>query len=317
MPLTLEQFAKARQILKPILNPTPLVFSRHFSHLTGGQVYLKPENLQLTGAYKIRGAYYKVATLPAEQRRRGLITASAGNHAQGVALAAQMNRLKAVIVMPTATPLVKVNNTRDYGATVILFGENYDEAYEHAQHLAQEKGYTFIHPFNDLDVATGQCTLAYEILEELPDADVIILPIGGGGLAAGVATLAKLLRPQIEIVGVEPKGAAAMCLSCEQGVVCTLDRVDTIADGVAVKTPGPLVFPYVKQNVDRLLAIDETELIDAFLDVMEKHKLVVENAGLLSVAALSHLPLKGRKAVALLSGGKRQSDRRRPQSVTK
>lgn len=301
--LTLELFTDARQILAPVINKTPLVYSRHYTKLTGNQVYFKPENLQLTGAYKVRGAFVKLARLPAEQKKRGLITASAGNHAQGVALAAQLQKLKATIVMPTTTPLVKVNNTKAYGATVVLFGENYDEACEHAYDLAREKGMTFVHPFNDLDVASGQGTQAFEILAELPDVDAIILPIGGGGLAAGVATLAKMLKPEIEIIGVEPAGAASMKLSIERGQVSSLDKVETIADGVAVKTPGDLVFPYVRDHVDRILAIDDEELIDAFLTVMETHKLIVENAGLLSVAALNHLGYKGKRVVSLLSGG--------------
>lgn len=301
--LSLEKFARARQTLQPVLVKTPLVFSRHFSNISGNKIYFKPENLQLTGAYKVRGACFKVETLTPEQRRKGLITASAGNHAQGVALAAQMQKLKAVIVMPTTTPLVKVNNTKSYGATVILYGENYDEAYAHAQQLADEKGYTFVHPFNDLDVAAGQGTLAYEILDELPDADCIIVPIGGGGLAAGVATLAKMIRPSIEIIGVEPVGAAAMLHSIQAGHICSLDRIDTIADGVAVKTPGDKVFPYIQANVDRIMTIADDELIDAFLDMMESHKLVVENAGLLSVAALNHLGDRGKKVVAVLTGG--------------
>ncbi len=301
--LSLDTFTEARQILAPVITKTPLVYSRHYTQMTGNQVYFKPENLQLTGAYKVRGAFVKLARLPAEQKRRGLITASAGNHAQGVALAAQLQKLKATIVMPQTTPLVKVNNTKAYGATVVLHGENYDEAYAHALELAEEKGFTFVHPFNDLDVASGQGTMAFEILSDLPETDAIILPIGGGGLAAGVATLAKILRPEIEIIGVEPSGAASMKWSVEQGQICTLSHIDTIADGVAVKTPGDLVFPYVQANIDRFLAIDDIELIDAFLTVMETHKLIVENAGLLSVAALNHLGLKGKRVVSILSGG--------------
>ena len=301
--LTLEMFSEARQILAPVLNKTPLVYSRHYTQMTGNQVYFKPENLQLTGAYKVRGAFVKLARLSAEQKKHGLITASAGNHAQGLALAAQLQKLKATIVMPTTTPLIKVNNTKAYGATVVLFGENYDEAYAHALELSRDRGLTFVHPFNDLDLVSGQGTLAFEILADLPETDIIILPIGGGGLAAGVATLAKMLKPEIQIIGVEPAGAASMKLSVESGHVCTLDLVDTIADGVAVKTPGDLVFPYVQANVDRILALDDIELIDAFLTVMETHKLIVENAGLLSVAALDHLGVKGKRVVSLLSGG--------------
>ncbi len=301
--LTLEQFLDARQILVPVINKTPTIYSSHYSRLTGNRVHFKPENLQVTGAYKVRGAFVKIARLSAEQKKRGLITASAGNHAQGVALAAQLQKLKATVVMPATTPLVKVNNTKAYGAKVILFGENYDEAYEHACALAERSGFTFIHPFNDLDIASGQGTIAFEILEELPDTDVIVLPIGGGGLAAGVATLAKLLKPDIQIIGVEPCGAACMKLSFESDEVCSLANVNTIADGVAVKKPGDRVFPYIQANVDRILSIEDEELIDAFLNVMEIHKLVVENAGLLSVAALSHLDMTGKNVVSILSGG--------------
>jgi len=301
--LTIDHFLDARQILEPVISKTPLIFSNHYSRITGSKVYFKPENLQLTGAYKVRGAFVKIARLADDQKKRGLITASAGNHAQGVALAAQLQKLKATIVMPNTTPLVKVNNTRAYGAKVVLHGENYDEAFAHACELAQKKGLTFIHPFNDLDIASGQGTIAFEILAERPETDIIILPVGGGGLAAGVATLAKMLKPGIQVIGVEPAGAASMKLSCEQGCVCSLATVDTIADGVAVKRPGDLVFPYVQANVDRILAVEDIELIDAFLTVMETHKLIVENAGLLSVAALGHLGAKGKNVVSILSGG--------------
>ena len=301
--LSLEHFKQAQAALDGVILKTPLVYSDYFSQLTGNHISFKPENLQLTGAYKIRGAYFKVAQLSDEQKKHGLITASAGNHAQGVALAAKMHKLKAVIVMPATTPLVKVNNTKSYGAHVILHGEGYDDAYEHAQQLASEKGYTFIHPFNDLDVAAGQGTIAFEILEEQPDTDIIMLPIGGGGLSAGISTLAKQINPNIKIIGVEPSGADSMFRSCQQGCLCSLEAANTIADGVAVKTPGELVFPFVLKNVDEILRIEDRELIDAFLDIMEKHKLIVENAGLLSVAALSHLPVKGKKIVSLLSGG--------------
>ena len=301
--LTKERFRNAQQILASVINKTPLIHSSHYSQLTGNRVYFKPENLQITGAYKIRGAFVKIASLSPAQKKCGLITASAGNHAQGVALAAQLQKLKATVVMPATTPLVKVNNTKAYGAKVVLYGENYDEANEHACALAERSGATFIHPFNDLDIAAGQGTIAFEILEDLPDTDVIVLPIGGGGLAAGVATLAKMLKPDIQIIGVEPCGAACMKLSFEQDEVCSLPSVSTIADGAAVKKPGDLVFPFIQANVDRILSIEDEELIDAFLNVMEIHKLIVENAGLLSVAALSHLGVKGKNVVSILSGG--------------
>ena len=301
--LTLEQFKAARTSLQGVIRPTNLIYSPVLSRNTRNQVYLKPENMQVTGAYKIRGAYYKISTLTQEEKERGLITASAGNHAQGLAYAAQAAGVSATIVMPTSTPLVKVNNTKDYGAQVILHGEVFDEAAEKAAQLAEEQGLTYVHPFNDLGVATGQGTIAYEIFQDLPDVDVILVPIGGGGLAAGVSTLAKLLNPNVTVIGVEPEGAASMKASLEAGHVVTLPTANTIADGVAVKTPGDLVFPYVQANVDQIITIPDSELVDAFLDIMERHKMVVENAGLLSVAALKHLDIEGKNVVSILSGG--------------
>ena len=301
--MTLEDFKAARSVLAPVLNTTELVQSAAFSKATGNHVYLKPENMQVTGAYKIRGAYYKISTLSAEQKARGLVTASAGNHAQGVAYAARHAGVEATIVMPTTTPLVKVNNTKDLGAHVILHGETFDDAAALAGQLVEEKGLTYIPPFNDLDVATGQGTIAYEIFQSLPDVDIILVPIGGGGLAAGVSTLAKLLNPQVQVIGVEPTGAASMKASLEAGHVVTLPKVETIADGVAVKTPGDLVFPYIQQNVDHIITIDDSELVDAFLDMMEKHKMIVENSGLLAIAALYHLDCQGKNVVSVLSGG--------------
>ena len=301
--LTLEQFKEARNVLQGVLRPTPLIHSPYLSKSCGNNVYLKPENMQVTGAYKIRGAYYKISTLTDEEKARGLVTASAGNHAQGVAYAAQASGVAATIVMPTTTPLVKVNNTKDYGANVVLHGEVFDDAAELAAQLAEEQGLTYVHPFNDLTLATGQGTIAYEIFQDLHDVDVILIPIGGGGLAAGVSTLAKLLNPNVEVIGVEPTGAASMKASLEAGHVVTLPTASTIADGVAVKTPGDLVFPYVQQNVDRVLALEDGELVEAFLDIMERHKMIVENAGLLTVAALKHLDCKGKNVVSVLSGG--------------
>ena len=301
--MTLDAFKQARAALRGVINETRLVHSQALSKSCGNQVYLKPENLQVTGAYKIRGAFFKIGTLTEDQRARGLITASAGNHAQGVAYAAQAAGCPATVVMPTTTPLVKVNNTKDYGATVVLHGATFDDAAAKAAQLAEEKGLTYIPPFNDLAVATGQGTIAYEIFSDLPDVDVILVPIGGGGLAAGVSTLAKLLNPNVTVIGVEPRGAASMKACLEAGHVVTLDRIDTIADGVAVKTPGDLVFPYIQENIDDILVINDDELVDAYLDMMEKHKLVVENAGLLTVAALKHLPFQGKNVVSVLSGG--------------
>jgi threonine dehydratase len=301
--LDVEIFREARATLEPVLTQTKLLYSKYFSDKTGNNVYLKPENMQVTGSFKIRGAYFKISKLSAEQRSRGLITASAGNHAQGVAYAAEVHGVPAKIVMPAATPLMKVNNTKAYGAEVILEGKTYDDACAKAESLAKECGYTFIHPFNDPLVAAGQGTIAYEILQDLPDADIILVPVGGGGLIAGVAQLAKALKPNIQVVGVEPRGAASMKAALAQGNIVTLSEIDTIADGVAVKTGGDIIFPQIQKNVDDIITIDDAELIDAFLDVMERHKMIVENAGLLSVAALKHIGAQGKNVVSLLSGG--------------
>ncbi len=301
--LTLEQFEKATDEVNKVISETKLVFSEHFSHLTGNKVYFKPENMQYTGAYKVRGAYYKISTLTEEERSHGLITASAGNHAQGVAYAAKLAGIKATIVMPTATPLIKVNRTRAHGATVVLQGNVFDEACEYAMELAKETGGTFVHPFNDLDVATGQGTIAMEIIKELPTVDYILVPIGGGGLCTGVATLAKLLNPKIKIIGVEPEGANCMQESLKKGEIVSLNRIDTIADGTAVKTPGNLLFPYIQEHVDQILTVEDKDLIVCFLDMVENHKMIVENSGLLTVAALKQLDVKNKKIVSILSGG--------------
>lgn len=301
--LTLDKFEEAYDRVKQVANETKLVYSDHLSNQTGNKVYLKPENMQLTGAYKLRGAYYKISTLTDEERERGLITASAGNHAQGVAYAAKCCGAKAVIVMPTTTPLIKVERTKSYGAEVILFGDVYDEACEHAMQLAEEHGYTFIHPFNDLAVATGQGTIAMEIVQELPLVDYILVPVGGGGLATGVSTLAKMLNPHIKVIGVEPAQANSLEMAMEQGKVTTLETVNTIADGTAVKTVGDKLFPFLQKNLDGLITVEDDELIVAFLDMVENHKMVVENSGLLTVAALKHLDVKNKKVVSILSGG--------------
>ena len=301
--LTLEAFEEASEAVRKVTQETKLIYSKYFSDQTGNRVYFKPENMQLTGAYKLRGAYYTIGTLTEEERARGLITASAGNHAQGVAYAAQCCGAKAVIVMPTTTPLIKVERTRGYGAEVVLYGNVYDEACQKAYELAEENGYTFIHPFNDLRVATGQGTIAMEILQDQPFADIILVPIGGGGLACGVSVLAKMLRKDIRVIGVEPSGAACMKASLEAGQVTTVSPVNTIADGTAVQTPGDKVFPYIRENLDGIITVDDDELVVAFLDMVENHKMVVENSGLLTVAALKHLDVKGKKIVSILSGG--------------
>ena len=301
--LTLEKFEEASEIVRKVTLETNLVYSSYLSDQTGNKVYLKPENMQMTGAYKLRGAYYKVSTLTEAEKKKGIITASAGNHAQGVAFAAKEFKTKAVIVMPTTTPLIKVNRTKSYGAEVVLFGDVYDEACAHALELAEKNGYTFIHPFDDPTVATGQGTIAMEIFKELPLVDYILVPIGGGGLAAGVATLAKMMNPKIKVIGVEPEGAACMKASLEAGKVVTLDSVSTIADGTAVKTPGSKVFPYIKDNLDEILTVSDEDLIVSFLDMVENHKMIVENSGLLTVAALKQLKVKNKKVVAIMSGG--------------
>lgn len=301
--LTLKKFEEASEVVKKVTQKTKLVFSDYLSAQTGNKVYLKPENMQFTGAYKVRGAYYAMSTLTEEQRAKGVITSSAGNHAQGVAYAAQSYGVKATIVMPGTTPLMKVNRTKSYGAEVVLYGDVYDEAYTRACELAEENGYTFIHPFNDLTVATGQGTIAMEIFQELPLVDCILVPIGGGGLATGVSTLAKLLNPKIQVIGVEPAGANCMQESLKAGKVVTLENVNTIADGTAVKTPGDKLLPYIKQNLDDIITVADEELVVAFLDMVENHKMVVENSGLLTVAALKHLQMKDKKVVSILSGG--------------
>ena len=301
--LTLETFEEASEVVKRVTLETKLVYSDFLSSQTGNKVYLKPENMQFTGAYKLRGAYYKMSTLTEEERAKGLITASAGNHAQGVAYAAQCYGAKATIVMPTTTPLIKVNRTKSYGAQVVLHGDVYDEACAKAYELAEEHGYTFIHPFDDLAVATGQGTIAMEIVKELPLVDYILVPIGGGGLATGVSVLAKLLNPKIKVIGVEPAGASCMQVSLKEEKVTTLPEVNTIADGTAVKTPGTKLFPYIRQNLDDIITVEDEELVVAFLDMVENHKMVVENSGLLTVAALKHLNVKDKKIVSILSGG--------------
>lgn len=301
--LSLKSFEEAAEKVKEATLPTNLVYSEYFSSQTGNRVYLKPENMQYTGAFKVRGAYYKISTMSEEVRQKGLITASAGNHAQGVAFAAKKYGVKATVVMPTTTPLIKVNRTKGYGAEVILYGNVYDEACEYAMKLAKEKGLTFVHPFDDLDVATGQGSIAMEIIKELPTVDYILVPIGGGGLATGVSTLAKLLNPNIKVIGVEPAGANCLQESIKAGKVVTLPTVSTIADGTAVKTPGSKLFPYLQKNLDDIITVPDEDLIVAFLDMVENHKMIVENSGLLTVAALKQLDVKDKKIVSILSGG--------------
>ena len=301
--LSLEKFEEASEIVKKVTQETKLIYSEYFSERYGNKIYFKPENMQRTGAYKVRGAYYKISQLTPEERSRGLITASAGNHAQGVAYAAKLAGVKATVVMPVSTPLIKVNRTKSYGAEVVLYGNVFDEACAHAYELADEHGYTFVHPFNDLEVATGQGSIAMEIIKELPTVDYILVPVGGGGLCTGGSTLAKLLNPKIKVIAVEPAGAACLKASLEAGEVTTVSKINTIADGTAVQTPGDKLFPYLQANVDHVITVDDSELTLSFLDMAENHKMIVENSGLLTVAALKHLDFKGKKVVSVLSGG--------------
>ena len=293
--LTLEKFKQASAIVKEVTLPTKLVYSEYLSKQTGADVYLKPENMQYTGAYKVRGAYYKISTMSEEDRKKGLVTASAGNHAQGVAYAAKKFGCKATVVMPTVTPLIKVNRTKSYGAEVVLHGDVYDDACAYAMKLAEEEGYTFVHPFDG--------SIAMEIFEELPDVDYILAPIGGGGLITGVSTLTKMLNPNVKVIGVEPAAAASMTEALKERHPVTLASANTIADGTAVKRVGEKIFPYAEKNIDEVITVSDDDLIGAFLDVVENHKMIVENSGLLTVAALRQLDLKGKKVVSILSGG--------------
>lgn len=299
----LYDFMEARERLNTVITKTKLIHSSIFSNETGNEVYIKPENLQRTGAFKIRGAYNKIAKLTEEEKKRGVIAASAGNHAQGVALAAQKLGIKAVIVMPKHTPLIKVEATRRYGAEVILIGEVYDEAYEYAKKLQEKEGYTFVHPFNDEDVIEGQGTIALEVLEELPDADIILVPIGGGGLISGIASAAKLKNPLIKIIGVEPEGAASALEARKSHHVVELDEANTIADGTAVKKIGDITFDYIEKYVDDIVTVSDYELMAAFLVLVEKHKIVAENSGILAVAGLKKLNVTGKKIISIISGG--------------
>lgn len=303
MELTLDLFEKADEVVNRVINETKLIYSGYFSEQSGNKVYFKPENMQVTGAYKVRGAYYKISTMSKEEREKGLIAASSGNHALGVAYAARQYGVKATVMMPATTPLIKVNSTKALGAEVILYGDNYDESSKEAKRIAEEEGLTFAHPFDDLDVAVGQGTIAMEIFKELPTVDYILVPVGGGGLACGVSVLAKMLNPNIKIIGVESAGANCLEVSFKQNEVVCLPEVNTIADGTAMKQPGKIIFPYLQENLDGIITVEDSELIVAFLDMVENHKMIVENSGLLSVAALKHLDIEGKKVVSILTGG--------------
>lgn len=301
--MKLQDFTTAREHLQKVLLPTHLIYSPIFSEESGNQIYIKPENLQKTGAFKIRGAYNKINKLTEEEKKRGVIASSAGNHAQGVAYAARELGIKAVIVMPKTTPLIKVQSTKKYGAEVVLYGDVYDDAYQKAKELEAQEGYVFVHPFDDIDVLEGQGTIALEILEEMPDAEVIVVPIGGGGLISGIAAAAKMIKPDIKIIGVEPSGAASATEALKKNKVVTLPEANTIADGTAVKRIGDLTFNCIKQYVDEVVTVDDYELTEAFLLLAEKHKLIAENSGILPLAALKKLSERRKKVVPVVSGG--------------
>ena len=302
--LTLEKFEEASEIVKRVTRPTKLIYSEYLSSQTGGKVYLKPENMQYTGAYKLRGAYYKISTLSEEDRAKGLITASAGNHAQGVAYAAKAFGCKATIVMPTVTPLIKVNRTKSYGAEVVLHGDVYDDACAKAYELAEEYGYTFVHPFDDLDVATGQGSIAMEIFDELPDVDYILAPIGGGGLASGIGSFYKQMSPKTKIIGVEPAGAAGMKKSFECGEVTELNEVDKFVDGAAVQRVGELTYAICKKVLDDIVVVPEGKICTTILNLYNFDAIVVEPAGALSMSALDFYKneIKGKNVVCVVSG---------------
>ena len=299
----LEDFIKAKENLSKVLLETHLIYSPIFSKESGNKVFIKPENLQKTGSFKIRGAYNKISNLTDAEKKRGVIASSAGNHAQGVAYGAKESGIKAVIVMPKSTPLIKVESTKQYGAEVILHGDVYDDAYKKAKELEEKEGYVFVHPFNDEDVLDGQGTIALEILAELPETDIILVPIGGGGLISGIACAAKILKPEIKIIGVEPEGAASAYEALKENKVIELKEANTIADGTAVKKIGDLNFEYIKKYVDEIITVSDYELMEAFLLLVEKHKIIAENSGILSIAATKKLKEKDKKVVSVISGG--------------
>lgn len=300
---TIADVYRAAKQLEGVARKTRLIHSDYFSELCHNDVYLKPENLQHTGAFKLRGAYNKISQLTPEERVRGVITASAGNHAQGVAYAARKLGVKAVICMPATTPILKVEGTRALGAEVVLHGDGFDDAYAHSLELQKKHGYVYIHPFNDLQVLLGQGTTALEIIDALKDVDAILCPIGGGGFASGVALATKLVNPNVKVIGVEPENAACMKAALAADKVVTLDSADTVADGCAVKTAGTLTFEFCKKYLDDIITVSEIDIMNALLSLIEKHKLVAEGAGVLSLAALAKLPFHDKKVVSIISGG--------------
>ena len=299
----IQDFITAKEKLSKVLLKTSLIQSPIFSKEAGNEVYIKPENLQKTGSFKIRGAYNKITNLSDEEKKKGVIASSAGNHAQGVAYGAKESGIKAVIVMPKSTPLIKVESTKQYGAEVVLHGDVYDDAFKKAKELEEKEGYIFVHPFDDEDVIYGQGTIALEILEELPETDIILVPIGGGGLISGIACAAKILKPEIKIIGVEPDGAASAYEAIKEDKVVELKEANTIADGTAVKKIGNTTFEYIKKYVDEIITVSDYELMESFLLLVEKHKIIAENSGILSLAALKKLKEKNKKVVSVVSGG--------------
>ena len=299
----LEKIKEARENIKGVVTKTPLLYSNVFSKGSNNDVYMKCENLQLTGAYKIRGALNKIISLTEEEKAKGVICSSAGNHAQGVAYASSLLGVKSSIVMPETTPYLKVESTKNYGGNIVLHGKCYDDAFIKAKTIEEEEGKVFIHPFNDMDVIYGQGTIALEIFEDINNLDYILVPIGGGGLISGVSLAAKSLNPNIKMVGVQAEGAPSMALSIQNDKICTLDSVNTIADGISVKTPGRKTFEIVREYVDEIITVSESDIVDSFLLLVEKHKLVAEASGVVTLAALKKLKAKNKKVCCILSGG--------------
>ncbi|MEE1054269.1 MAG: threonine ammonia-lyase [Acutalibacteraceae bacterium] len=301
--LTLDNVYRANYVLKNVVRTTDVIYAPKLKK--GAEIYLKTENLQVTGSFKVRGAYYKMSQLTDEEKSRGVIACSAGNHAQGVALAARENGIKAVICLPDGAPISKVEATKSYGAEICLVEGVYDDAYKKAQELRDENGYTFIHPFNDPDVIAGQGTIALELAEQVPDLDAVIVPIGGGGLISGVAYTINSLNPNVKVYGVQASGAPSMLNSIHDSHIERLESVFTIADGIAVKEPGSLTYDICSKYVDEIVTVTDDEISAAILALMEQHKLVTEGAGAVAVAAamFDKVDIKGKKTVCLLSGG--------------
>lgn len=298
-----EKIRQASKNLEGTIKKTNLIYSDFFSKEYGNSVYIKPENLQVTGSFKVRGAFNKIANLSEEERAKGVVTSSAGNHAQGVALSSQKAGIKSVIVMPTVTPLIKIEGTRAYGSEVVIHGNVYDESFKEAIRLSQEQGYTFVHAFDDYDVICGQGTVGLEIIEELQNVDEILVPVGGGGLISGVALIAKTIKPSIRVTGVEPTGALTMKTSLDKGHVTELECCRTTAEGVAVRRPGDLTYSIANKYVDGIIEVTEEDMTEALLMLVEKHKLIAETSGILPLAALKKLNIKNKRVACIVSGG--------------